>query len=256
MHKIWGLCLVLVLGSSCVTVRVSKEDTRKVSTLALAAYVGELNLEDSEAPKTQLGSQLTTVTSAMSVLTGELQERRQSQATEVVKRLRTRLADVRMQLVEEEKVVADAEYDGLRGRVNNTFFITYGRQTVPGLLYPHNIMGLDLSERDALLESLKVDALAVLEVQYVIGKRTGFAVGDLGQVNVHPKAVLKFHVYAPGKKDAIWSDAWAEGRPSEQGLPNTLGFKDDSRETELLLEAVESGLDVLLRHYEEALKKT
>ena len=254
--RMWMLGLAVCLGFSCATVRVSKEDTRKVSTLALVGYLGELNLEDSEAPRTQLGSQLTTVTSAMSVLTGELQERRHNQATEVVKRLRTRLADVRMQLIEEQKVTSDTEYEVLRSRVNNSFFITHGRQTVPGLLFPHNVNALGLPERDALLKSLKVDALAVLEVQYVIGERTGFQVGDLGQVNVHPKAVLKFHVYAPGKKDAIWSDAWAEGRPSEAGLPNTLGFKDDSRETELLLEAVESGLDVLLRHYEEALKKT
>ena len=110
-----------------------------------------------------------------------------------------------------------------------------------GIMWSHHARELDSSERLALMNELKTDALAIAQVNIepCATRTTAF------ESEATYQASIKFEVYGRETQAPIWTDRWAVGEPSNMASINTTEERDAA-----YLEAIKLAYDNLLVRYQ------
>jgi hypothetical protein len=117
-----------------------------------------------------------------------------------------------------------------------------------GIVEDFLIAPMEPAERAELIRKLGVDAIAEATVHIELinggGLKTLVGAGDF-----HPKATLSFNVYDATHKDAIWTDVYADGEPTAEGVEHALGFADVDAVNQQAILATDSAYQKLLARY-------
>ena len=110
-----------------------------------------------------------------------------------------------------------------------------------GIMWSRHAQGLTESERLALMDVLKIDALAIahIDVQPCSEHATEF------ESSAADQARLSFEVYDRTTAEPIWADRWVVGEPS-QSIPTS----DPSKLNASYLEAIEQAYITLFERYQ------
>jgi hypothetical protein len=250
---VWLVAAASLAG--CATVTVQKERFEKVKTVAIIGFTGEVALKDPKDKGSSGGiaGAINGVKNAVEVSSGEYKQKREQQAEQVYGHLTEQLSkQLGWSIADKAQVANNPEYAKLMlDNPSGGLGTGYGQQIVPGLLREEAVRTLDDAARAKLLESLKVDALAVMRVKYVIGDKSGVSIGGVGKTTIYPKAIVQFTLYDGASKDPAWKDKWAEGQPTSDGQANTMGVQSDDNESQVLVAAADSAVGVLLARVSE-----
>ncbi len=247
MSRLLPLAVGVSMLSGCATLTVQKDKVAAVKRVAIVGYGGQLQLEDQNQKKGLAGT-IGAIKGANDLFSGKMAERRREQATHGYAELGKRTgATLGWELVAPEAVAAVPEYAQALGAAGS-MWKGGGYQYVEGILPPAHASRMSQQARQQLAGALGVDALAVVEVSYVVGDRGGFAIGGMGSTTVFPKAIIRFTVF---DKDAqeIWRDTYAVGAVAKNALRTTMGADIVENESEVINEATELGIDALLARY-------
>ena len=163
-----------------------------------------------------------------------------------------------------DEVVADAAnkaiYDRIIG-VPNKLQLGGLRVYVPGILWTERVKGLNAPDRKKLLESLGVDALVFVHINYYVGA-TGpvrWKVGKDGVFTVsgaipgtsaaYPAARIGIKIF-DDSPEPIWNSG-AAGEPSRFGIVTTKGIEHKTDMVPILEDALSSSWVALMNEFEE-----
>lgn len=255
----WALAALAVVTSlGCASVKVHPERIDKVKTVALVGFSGQLSLHDPNEKKDSkgIGATINAIKNIGEMGSGELQKRRTEQAEKAYSLLAKKLSEqMGWRVLDAQALAQSPVYATQLREHSNEGLTTLGLQYLPNVLRAEVAERLSPSQRDELIKSLGVDAVAVVAVKYVVGDKSGFSLGGVGKQTTYPKAVVGFAVWDQNAQEAAWSDRWAEGKPTTEGLAATMGVELDENETSVLLAAADSGYGRLLVRYQEQAKK-
>ena len=250
--------ITLFLLSSCASVQLNKDALASVKSVAIVGFTGTTDLVDrSQAkPKSGFGDVINSVKNAQDVFSGELDKRGLAQGETTYAALKRKLeASMGWKVADRATVAADPTYAKLlKENPNTDSMMVMGLHRVPDVLRASVARNLDAQERSNMCQRLGVDALVFSDFNYVIGDKTGFAMGGIGSITIHPKAVISLAVL-DGTEKPLWQDAWAEGQPTKEGFSNTMGVENRVEvESGVLNTATESALTHLMVRFNEAQK--
>ncbi len=238
----------------CATVKVQRERTAQVKTAAIIAFTGENAMgEDKDAPKNGVGDIINSVNSIKSLTSGEYDKAKQEQGNKAYELLRAKLEQaLGWKVLSREELKKSDPYQKKLAEVGPVKIgHGWGYQTAENVLLAEDARQVDAATRNAFIQSLGVDAVAVARVKYVVGDKSGFAMGGIGKITRYPKAIVEFRLYDAKSEDPAWEDRWAEGEPTKEGFENTMGVQLTEKETEILTSAADSGFGKLVARYNE-----
>lgn len=253
-----AVAVSLLTLTGCATVQVSREKANAVKSVAIIGFTGvtDLTEKDSNGKAKQtgggIGGMITAVTDVKELGSGELDKRRMVQAEEAYKLLEAQLqTSVGWKVADRAQLAGDAEYGAVMKENPNTDSLRVaGLQRLPDVLRAEVAEQLTTKQRADLCQRLGVDAVAIAKVRYVIGDKGGFTIGGMGSTTIYPKAIVEFKVL-DGTEVAVWKDRHAEGKPTKDGIENTMGVKDNAAESNVLIAAAKSGFDTLVERYKQ-----
>jgi hypothetical protein len=244
-------CVAAVLASGCATMQVQKDKISAAKSLAIVGYSGVLALEDGKQ-KGGLAGTIGAIKGSADLMSGKLSARRTEQAevgyVEVSKRLATTLG---VAVKEHTALSASQTYAQLMQKSPSTGLRVVGLQVLPDVLQPEVLTTAKPDLRANLATDLGVDALAAVKIRYEVGNTGGFAVAGMGKTTTYPRAVIDFTVYDSTGHE-VWHDFFARGLPTKEGLATTMGAEIVANENQVLAEALGTGLDALIEHYQTA----
>jgi hypothetical protein len=109
-----------------------------------------------------------------------------------------------------------------------------------------------MSEREQILDALRVDALVTAEVNFQTGKTGGASVGGFGALKRYPQAVVTLAVYDRVNRNPIWVSYRVRGEPAHDGLQETMGVADTKDPNPLFVETATSAFDRTIANYQQA----
>ncbi len=248
---------VLVMLTGCASVTIHKDRLDRVKSVAIVGFSGEVALRDPKEKDSGIAGTINAIKATTEVANGEYTRRRAEQAEQIYGLLAKKLEEgLGWTVLPKDRLPACSEYAALvEQHPQGGLGKGYGEQLVPGVLREEAARNLDEATRARLAKALGVDAIAVAHVKYVVGDKSGFSVGGMGKVTKYPKAIVTFTVYDATSPDPAWKDAWAEGKPSKEGLENVMGVNVDEKETPVLIAAADSGFGTLLDRYKAQVGK-
>jgi hypothetical protein len=248
MKKLMLLALAATALSGCATITANKDKVAAAKRVAIIGYGGQLNLEDNQQ-KSGIAATVGAIKGANDLFSGKLDERRREQATISYGVLGQKLgAALGWEVLPPETVAASPEYGQLL-RNAGSMYKGMGYQYVDVILPPAQANRLNAQNRQVLAASLGVDAMAIVDVQYYVGDRGGFAIGGIGSTTVFPQAIINFTV-VDNAGEVIWRDMRAVGAVTKEGLRTTMGAEIVANETEVLNEAASTAFDALIARYQ------
>ncbi len=244
-----GLGMLALTG--CATVQVQHDRASAIKTVALVGFTGVTELKDKNAPHNGVGDIMNAVSDSKDVFGGGLDKRRMEQAETVYASLTQHVtAATGWKFSDRALLASDPAYQALLKDNPNTDSITVtGLQRLPEVLRAEPAERMDPAAQKELLAKLGVDAIAVAKVRYVIGDKSGFAIGGMGHTTIYPKAIVEFTVL-DGSEKPVWRDRWCEGSPTKVGLENIMGAKQNDNESQVLTAAAESAFGKLAERYQ------
>ncbi len=250
------LCLALATTAiGCAGVTLNKEHFDKVKKVAIVGFTGEIDLSSPNDKNTKTGfGAIVNVSKGISEMAnGEFKERRIAQGEKVYAMLSEKLGStLGWAMIGKDALAANADYKKLLdANESGGLGSGYGLQYVPTVLREETARSLDDAARASLLKSLGADAIAVVRVKYVVGETGGFAMGGMGHTTKYPKAIVQLSLLDGTPADPTWKEPWAEGKPSKEGIENTMGVESDANETAALVAAADSAIGVLLGRAQE-----
>lgn len=251
MNKSMVLSVAAVLASGCATMQLQKDKVTSAKSLAIVGYSGVLDLEDGKQ-KTGLAATIGAAKSSADLMSGKLTARRTEQAEagygEVAKRLSSTLG---VTVKEHTALTASQTYSQLMQKSPSAGMRVVGLQVLPDVLRPEVLTAAKPDVRASVASDLGVDALAAVKIRYEVGSTGGFAVAGMGKTTTYPRAVIDFTVYDSTGHE-VWHDFFARGLPTKEGLATTMGAEIVANENQVLAEALNTGLDALIEHYQTA----
>jgi hypothetical protein len=243
-------CLSFVALTGCATVQVQRDKAAQVKTVAIIGFTGVTQLEDKNAPKNPVGNIMNAVNDSKDVFGGELDHRRIQQAESVYTMLEKQLEQsVGWKVADRKALSADSDYKAwLVENPNVDTVRAMGLQRLPDVLRAEVAEQMRPKDRADLCQRLNVDAVVIAKLKYVIGDKGGFALGGFGKTTIYPKAIVEFTVLDGGDKP-VWRDRYAEGKPTQDGLENIMGAKNNDNESQVLTAAADSALGKLIERY-------
>jgi len=240
-----------LVSSGCATMSVQREKAQAIKTVAIVGFTGITDLEDKNGPKSGVGDIMNAVNASKDVFGGDLDRRRLEQGENVYATLSSAVESTTGWKVADKKLLAsDPVYTGmLRENPNLDSIAVKGLQRVPEVLRYEVASRMDARTRAELCQRLGVDAIAVARVRYVIGDKSGFALGGIGKTTIYPKAIVEWELL-DGSDKPVWSDRWAEGEPTKDGFDNVMGAKSFENETQVLGAAAKSAFGKLVARYQ------
>ena len=109
----------------------------------------------------------------------------------------------------------------------------------PGVVYYQLAHGMKQDERDALMDALGVQGLAVASVS-ISGDDQGVSVGGVGTSRVKPKTLVMVRLYVKGEKKPVWKGS-AVGKKTETAIRGDMGYHQGDNGP-ILLESIEKGM--------------
>ncbi len=122
-------------------------------------------------------------------------------------------------------------------------------RAVPQLLKAFSAQTMSEADRRALMDALKIDALAAVRVRFLDGGGSGLGLGTTGKAALHPKAVVDIMVWDRSGGEPIWHDRHAEGEAASAGAVVTMGVVDESTLLPGLEESADSAYRVMLKRF-------
>ncbi|MBK7862860.1 MAG: hypothetical protein IPJ65_30480 [Archangiaceae bacterium] len=258
MSRIARLSAVLAVFSltGCATVSVSRDKAAAVKTVAIIGFSGVTDLTERDSGgKTKGGGiagMVKAVEGASDTFSGDLDRRRMEQAEQAYTLLEQELQKTTgWKVAQRATVAADPDYgNALKENPNTDSVRLVGMQRLPDVLRPEVAETLSAKQRADLCQRLGVDAVAIAKVRYVIGDKGGVSIGGFGNKVIYPKAIVELKVL-DGSEVPVWSDRWAEGKPTKEGIDEVMGSKDNTKESGILIDAAKSGFDTLGERYKQ-----
>jgi hypothetical protein len=165
-----------------------------------------------------------------------------------------------------DEVVADSANKALYDReIGEPNALQLGglRVYVPGILWTERTGGLTAPDRKTLHDSLGVDVLIFVHLNYYVGE-TGpvrWKVGTDGVATIsgpvpgtsaaYPAARVNLEVFDAASPQAIWASS-ASGEPAKLGIVTTKGIEHKTDMIPILKDALSSAWSALMRSYEES----
>jgi len=249
----------MMLASGCAsTAVVSRRGVNKVKTAAVISYVENMQFS---ATNKDTPSFLTTAASAINtveVLSGEAEQQGSERAQRAYDELRMKIGQTLKWNVLEAQTLRD----------NSTYSASYTKWlndqpsilkasidmaggAVPGVMWAAPGVGPTMQQRDEIMDALGLDAAIIAQVNYRVGSTSGFSIAGIGNQEKHPQVYVQLKAYARSQEEPIWSDGYAAGQSTEEGVATmTSGIGDH---TELFLKAADSGFIALVERFQEAL---
>lgn len=247
----------LLLGSGCATFNVQRTRLDGVKSAAVVGYEAFVELGKSSQPRGQaggIGNMINAANTMNELSSGEYTAKRIEQATKTYDMLLQHLTEgTGWDWMGREAVTSTPAYSQVFQSKRSslaTFGQDFGRaRLVPNLLQPHDASRLSKAERDALMDALRVDALAVVRVRYAVGKNTGFAINGMGKTGVLPKAIVDITVWDRQGEAPIWRDNDAAGETASVGVETTMGVVNDDQLLQGMEEAAQSAYRAMMQRY-------
>lgn len=163
-----------------------------------------------------------------------------------------------------DEVVADAANRALYEQeigTPNSLQLGGIRIYVPGILWTERVRGLTPERRKQLFDSLGVDALIFVDINYYVAK-TGPVTWKVGKDGVatisgaipgtsaaYPAARVSLEVYDAELPQAIWSTS-ASGEPAQIGIVTTKGIEYKTDLVPILKDALQTAWRALVKEFE------
>jgi hypothetical protein len=242
--------LPFVIFSGCVSIQIKKPQVIAAKKVAIVAYTGSLQLEDttSNSNRNAITGNIGAAKGMADLTSGRLGARRKEQAVvgrdELGKRLATLLG---WELLPTEAFAASPDYQQAVSKSHGL-----GRQAtqnLDGVLLSYELSRFKPDQLAAIATAIGADALITVQLTYNVGKTGGVSVGGFGSTTKFPVATAQFTVYDKAGQ-IIWSDSYARGAVATQGLRNTMGADVVENETEVLEEAANFAFDKIILNYQ------
>lgn len=115
-----------------------------------------------------------------------------------------------------------------------------------GVLYKDLARTLKQDERDALMEALGVEYMAIASLT-ISGEDQGVSIGGVGTSRVKPQTFTQVTVYQRGEKKAVWT-ASAQGKKTEEAIKADFGQAAEG-ESAIILQSIENSMVKLAEKY-------
>lgn len=245
-----ALLVSLLAGlSGCVGVQIKKEQVTAAKKVALVAYTGTLNLEDQSASSSRnsITGSIGAAKGMADLTSGRQGARRKEQAVASREALAKRLAaTVGWEVIATEALASSPAYQQAVSKSHG--LARQATQNLDGVLMSYELSRFTPAQLAELATALGVDALVAVQVTYTVGKTGGVSIGGFGSTTRFPVATAQFTVYDKAGQ-VIWSDPWARGAVTSQGLRTTMGADLVENESEVLNEAANSAFDTIVSDY-------
>lgn len=242
------LALSSILVAGCATGPVIRRPLVKgTKSLAIIGFSGLVQLDEAGEPHSAVGNLVNGVNTANAVLTGSAEHDREAEATRIYQDLSQRIAQATgWTVLPHDQLASHGQYQQLLAAHPNGGKLWDAIERLPDVLRAEVAKTLDQGQRAQLAQALGVDAIGIVRVIYDVGERTG----TVTTVVSHPRALIQLTIYDARTGQPIWEDRYAAGRTTAGGVRNTAGIRNLSGESQLLIEAADSAIDVLIARYQ------
>lgn len=241
---------VLAAFSGCVGVQIKKDQVTAAKKVALVAYTGTLSLEDQSynSSKNSVTGTIGAAKGLADLTSGKQGARRKEQALASREELAKRLAaTLGWELVPTEALAAAPAYADAVAKSHG--LARQATQNLDGVLMSYELSRFKPAQLAELATALGVDALLTVQLTYTVGKTGGVSVGGFGSTTRFPVATVQFTVYDKAGQ-VIWSDPYARGAVTTEGLRTTMGADIVENESEVLNEAARTAFDAVISNYQ------
>ncbi len=240
----------LLVFSGCISIQIKKPQVTAAKKVAIVAYTGTLQLEDSSssANRNSVTGTIGAAKGMADLTSGRQGARRKEQAIAGREELAKRLAATfGWELVPTEAFAQSPDYAQAVSKSHGL-----GRQAtqnLDGVLLSYELARFKPDQLAAIATAIGADALITVQLTYSVGKTGGATFGGYGSITKYPLAVAQFTVYDKTGQ-IIWSDPYARGNVASQGLRTTMGADIVENETAVLEEAANSAFDTIISNYQ------
>jgi len=237
-----ALSIIVATATACSSMQVEKEAISKVRRVAI---VGSSVAGDKKVDRYKLVEKMNEA-----YLVGQAEKRIGSK--------------MKWEFLPFDQVQGNKNYRVLLDEKRNQMFRTinpmkqyYRYRETPNGFSHFEISQMDQEERNQLIQSLGVDAIASLEVNLSVVQRDKLVIGSIGMGSYRPEARMRFALWDSKHSNPIWRDVGilkkAEHSDTQIGGITINGDSDKARES--LAQAVESSFDELTLRLERELQK-